>query len=109
VAMNRPSLEKFASAVKAGGIVFINGSLITVRSGRNDVTELVVPVVELARNLGNVKTANIIALSSFVAKSKIVGMKAFKQSVEDEFSTKKKLIPLNMKAIEAGIKAVGQS
>ncbi|MEJ2477377.1 MAG: 2-oxoacid:acceptor oxidoreductase family protein [Desulfobacterales bacterium] len=108
VAMNRPSLEKFAPAVKKGGIIFINESLIDIRSGRADVNELPVPVVELARDLGNVKTANIIALASFVAKSKIVGMDAFKASVEEEFSNKKKLIPINMQAIETGIKAAAE-
>ncbi|MEJ2097557.1 MAG: 2-oxoacid:acceptor oxidoreductase family protein, partial [Deltaproteobacteria bacterium] len=39
VAMNRPSLEKFAPAVKKGGIIFINESLIDIRSGRADVNE----------------------------------------------------------------------
>ena len=108
VAMNRPSLEKFAPAVKPGGIIFINGSLITVRSGRDDIIELIVPVVEIARDMGNVKTANIIALSSFVAKSKIVGLEAFKASVKEEFAVKKKLIPINLQAIEEGIKAAEQ-
>ena len=32
VAMNRPSLEKFAPTMQAGGTVFINGSLISVES-----------------------------------------------------------------------------
>jgi len=109
VAMNRPSLEKFASAVKPGGIIFINGSLINIRSGRNDVIELIVPVVEIARDMGNVKTANIIALSAFIAKSNIVGMEAFKASVKEEFAAKQKLIPLNMKAIELGVNAAAQS
>ncbi len=105
VAMNRPSLEKFSPAVQAGGTVFINGSLIPVGSGRDDVDELNVPVVEIAKELGNVKTANIIALAAFVARSGIVSMDALKASVKEEFSQKQKLIPLNMKAIEAGIEA----
>ena len=41
-------------------------------SGRDDVDELNVPVVEMAKELGNVKTANIIALAAFVARSGIV-------------------------------------
>jgi 2-oxoglutarate ferredoxin oxidoreductase subunit gamma len=109
VAMNRPSLEKFAPKVKTGGIIFINRSLIKIGSGRNDVTELIVPVVEIARDMGNVKTANIIALASFVAKSEIVGIETLKASVKEEFAAKKKLIPVNMKAIEEGIKAINQS
>jgi len=108
VAMNRPSLEKFAPTVQKDGIVFINGSLISVGSGRDDVDELVVPVVEIAKELGNIKTANIIALAAFVARSGIVSLDALKGSVEEEFAQKQKLIPLNMKAIEAGVSAAGK-
>ncbi len=105
VAMNRPSLEKFAPAVQKGGIIFINGSLISVNSGRDDVEELVVPVVEMAKELGNVKTANIIALAAFVARSGVVGIEALKGSIKEEFARKQKLIPMNMQAVDAGIQA----
>ena len=37
VAMNRPSLEKFASTVKSGGVIFINSSIISIDAGREDV------------------------------------------------------------------------
>ena len=105
VAMNRPSLEKFAPAVQKGGIIFINGSLISVNSGRDDVDELVVPVVEMAKELGNVKTANIIALAAFVARSGVVGIEALKGSIKEEFARKQKFIPMNMQAVDAGIQA----
>jgi len=105
VAMNRPSLEKFAASVKPGGIIFINGSIISIPSGRDDVQELVVPVIEIARDLGTVKAANVVALAAFVAKSGIVRIDTLKASIETEFSARKKLIPLNMKAVEAGIHA----
>ena len=105
VAMNRPSLEKFAPSMQGGGTVFINGSLISVDSGREDVDELNVPVVEIAKDLGNTKTANIIALAAFVARTGIVKIDSLKESVKEEFSRKEKLIPLNMKAIDAGIEA----
>ncbi len=107
VAMNRPSLEKFASTVKPGGVIFINGSLISIPSGRDDVRELIVPVIEIARDLGTVKAANVVALAAFVAKSGMVSIEALKASIEEEFAAKKKLIPLNMKAVEEGIKAAG--
>ena len=108
VAMNRPSLEKFASSVKPGGIIFINGSLISIRSGRDDVQELIVPVIEIARDLGTVKAANVVALSSFVARSQIVKISTLKASVKEEFAARKNLIPLNMKAVDMGIQAAGQ-
>jgi 2-oxoglutarate ferredoxin oxidoreductase subunit gamma len=105
VAMNGPSLEKFAPTVKTGGIVFINSSLISFGSNRSDVDELKVPVMELAKAVGNVRAANIVALAAFVARSGIVPIERLKHCIEEEFSKKAKLIPLNMKAVDAGVKA----
>ncbi len=105
VAMNRPSLEKFASTVKPGGVVLINKSLISETSGRSDVDELAIPIIEIAKELGNVKAANIVALAAFVARSKIVDLALLENAVKDKFQQKKKLIPLNLKALEEGKKA----
>jgi 2-oxoglutarate ferredoxin oxidoreductase subunit gamma len=105
VAMNRPSLEKFAPTVKKGGVVFVNASIIPIGSGRSDVDELRVPIIELAQELGNVKAANIVALAAFVARSRIVSFDALIAAVKDKFADKAKLIPLNLQALEAGRRA----
>ncbi len=105
VAMNGPSLEKFAPVVKPGGIVFVNSSLVPFESNREDVDELRVPVVEIAKEVGSVKAANIVALSAFVARSKIVSMDTLRECVKEEFARKEKLIPMNLEAIAAGEKA----
>jgi len=109
VAMNRPSLEKFAPFVKPGGVIFINSSIISIEAGRDDVDVLKVPIIELAKDLGNVKAANIIALAAFVVRSKIVDFELLKESVREKFADKEKLIPLNMKALEEGRKAALKS
>ncbi len=105
VAMNRPSLEKFAPVVKPGGVILINSSLIPVRSNRDDVDELIIPATSIADEIGSVKAANIVALAAFVARSKIVNFDTFRSCVEEEFSKKPKLIPLNMLAIDKGKEA----
>jgi len=103
VAMNRPSLEKFAKDVKPEGIIMINSSLIPTRSGRDDITELIVPANETAVELGSVKCANIIALSAFAAKSKVVDMDILRKCVKEQFAAKPKIIPLNMDAFDKGM------
>jgi len=103
VAMNRPSLEKFANDVKPGGVILINSSLIPTRSNRTDITELIVPANDSAIQVGSVKCANIIALSAFAAKAGVVDMDILRHCVMDEFSAKPKIIPLNMKAFDAGV------
>jgi len=105
VAMNRPSLEKFAPAVKSGGIIFINSSIISIDAGRDDVDVLKVPIIEIAKELGNVKAANIVALAAFVSRSQVVDFERLRESVKVKFASKEKLIPLNRKALEEGQKA----
>lgn len=108
VAMNRPSLEKFARNVKPGGIVFINSTLIPVRSNRTDVDELVVPVNDIAIEAGSVRAANIVALSAFAERSRVVDMDILKTCVKEEFASKPKIIPLNMTAFDEGVKIAGK-
>lgn len=105
VAMNRPSLEKFAPAVKPGGVILVNSSLIPIDSGREDVDEVRIPVNDIAVRLGSVRSANIVALSAFVARTGLVSMDTLRDCVEAEFSKKKKLIPMNLAAVKEGQKA----
>ncbi|MDJ0802779.1 MAG: 2-oxoacid:acceptor oxidoreductase family protein [Desulfobacterales bacterium] len=106
VAMNRPSLEKFAPVVKPGGVVLINSTLIPVRADRDDVDELAIPVNDLALEAGSVRSANVVALAAFTARSGVVPLEALRRAVEMEFARKAKLIPLNMDAFDRGVRAV---
>lgn len=109
VAMNRPSLEKFAPVVQAGGVVLINSTLIPVRSGRGDVDELAIPVNDLAVAAGSVRCANIVALAAFVARSGVVALDTLRAAVEKEFERKRKLIPLNLDAFNRGVNAAART
>ncbi len=109
VAMNRPSLEKFANDVKPGGVILINSSLIPTRSNRRDIVELIVPANDAAIKVGSVKCANIIALSAFAARAKLVDMEVLRDCVKEEFSAKPKIIPLNMKAFDEGVQIANKS
>lgn len=106
IAMNLPSLEKFKDAVKPGGVILVNESMIPATSGRDDVDEVRVPIVELAKEAGNVKTANIVALAAFVEKTKVVKMETLVKVIKDKFAAKPAMLPLNLTAMEAGQKAV---
>ena len=109
VAMNRPSLEKFAPTVKPKGVIMINSSLIPVEADRADCDILKVPAVDIANELGNARAANIVALAAFSERTRMVPIGNLKQAVEQEFDKRPKLIPLNLAAVEAGIKAAGDS
>lgn len=106
VAMNRPSLEKFAPLVKPSGVVVINSSLISIGAGRDDVDEIQIPANDIAKEIGSVKTANVVALAAFVARSNIVEFDLLRECVRKQFAGREKLIPINLEALDQGRKAV---
>jgi 2-oxoglutarate ferredoxin oxidoreductase subunit gamma len=105
VAMNRPSLEKFAPSVRPGGVILVNSSLIAVGSGRSDVDELRVAVNEIAEAAGSARSANIVALAAFAARSGIVDPEVLKACIAEEFAKKPNLIAVNLEAFEQGTRA----
>jgi 2-oxoglutarate ferredoxin oxidoreductase subunit gamma len=69
------------------------------------VDEIAIPVNEIAIEAGSIRSANIVALAAFVARSGIVPIDALRESIKKEFARKAKLIPLNMDAIDRGVRA----
>jgi 2-oxoglutarate ferredoxin oxidoreductase subunit gamma len=108
IAMNRPSLVKFAPFVKPDGVILINSSLIPIESGRKDVDQIKVPVTEIAKNIGNVRSANIVALGAFTERSQLIDFEVVRECVKEEFADKPNFIPLNMEALEQGRKVARQ-
>lgn len=102
VVFNRPSLDKFAPRVKAGGVLVINSSLIDAVSGRNDITELLVPANDIAIKAGSVKTVNMIMLGAFVGASGVVDYDSLREVVLQKMGRKKEFLEMNYEAIDAG-------
>ena len=66
IAMNKPSLFKFESRVKEGGIIIINSSLTDIKAKRQDVKAYYNDANDIALEAGNVRTANIAVLGAYV-------------------------------------------
>ena len=106
IAMNKPSLYKFVDKVRPGGTVIVNRSLIPDHVERNDVDVIYIDAGALALEAGNAKTANIVVLGAYLAKSGIVSKELAAKVIEDKFARKPKVIPANLKALELGFAAV---
>ena len=109
VAMNRPSYDKFAPLVKPGGVILSNSTLVPVSLERDDLDEVRIPVSEIAKDVGNIRAANIVAVSAFTARSGILDLDALRQAVRDEFAKKPQMIDINMAAVDAGIQHAGEA
>jgi 2-oxoglutarate ferredoxin oxidoreductase subunit gamma len=102
IAMNQPSAVKFQHHIQSGGLFFINSSLVDVELVRGDIEIVSVPANRIADGLGNPRAANMIMLGAFTKKSGLVKLDSVKDALKQTLSSKKKLIEINEKALEAG-------
>ena len=105
VVMNRPSLEKFGPAVKPGGILIINSTLIPDTSKRTDIDILRVPCNQLAIDLGSPQSANMVALGAFVKKAGIVDVDRTRELIGKYFASNPKIAEFNCAAFDQGVEA----
>ncbi len=102
IAMNKPSLDKFVSKVKKGGLIIVNSSLIKDKVERDDVKVLYINANEIALEAGNAKTANIVVLGAFIKMTGILKAEDVKNTIEKIFANKPKVIPMNKVAFDLG-------
>ncbi len=103
VAMNSPSLFTFQNKLSAGGTIFINSSIIEVRPNRSDIKVCAIPCADIAQELGNSKTANIIMMGTFINKTNLVSTEMYLKTLESIMGSKKKAAAeVNRRAFVAG-------
>ena len=106
VAMNEPSLDKFESKVKPGGVLVINSSIIDRKSVRDDIKVVYCDAAGIAEQVGNPKGANVAILGALMANFDIVGEDKMADAIKLELGEKKmKFLEGNMKAYRAGMEA----
>ena len=103
VAMNRPSLDKFESHVKPGGVLVINSSIIDRKAERDDIQVVYCDANGIAESVGNPKGANVAILGALMEKAPVVSNEILGEAIRIELGEKKaKFLEGNMKALEAG-------
>jgi len=102
VAMNFPSLEKFEPTVRQGGFVFVNSSLVAESVKRTDVTEVRVPTLELAREVGAERAPNMVMVGALVARAGLLSLEETVRGMMAATKGKERFYDLNRKAIERG-------
>lgn len=106
VIMNLPSLKKFEPAMEKGGLLLYNTSLIDAKPERTDIKVVPIPCNEIAETLGNSRVANMVMLGAIIAATNVITLDSAMEALKDVFGEKKAdLLPLNRKAMEAGMDA----
>src|SRR5690554_3963200 len=103
VVFNNPSLEKYESLVKPGGLLVINESLVTLLTHRTDITIINIPGTSLATDLGEVRLTNMLLLGALLAQRPIVSMEMAKKVLLEKLGeSKAHLHDVNLTALERG-------
>ena len=104
IVMNEQAFAKYVEDVKEGGILLANACRITDPEIEQEVTLISAPVDDLALEVGNAKTANIILIGILIGATGIVSEEAFKLSLEEKFKAKKpEILEMNLKALAKGL------
>ena len=103
VVLNNPSMEKYESLIKAGGVLVANSSLVSAPSHRPDITYVPVPASDIATQLGDVRMANMVALGALAEATKILPVEAIRQALQDHLPERKRyLLEPNQRAVQEG-------
>jgi len=104
IVLNQPSLDKFESAVKAGGLLMYDSTSIIKVPTRTDIHIAAIPASEEAVKLKNTKTLNMIVLGAFIERSNVVAMTAVMQALKQVLPERHHhLLPLNEHALRRGM------
>ncbi len=100
---NNPSLEKFESLIRPGGVIIINSSVVTAQPTRKDVELLSIPATDIAIELGDARTQNLVMVGAYVGRTGLLSPEDVKRTAEKKLGAKRpELIPLNNEAFQRG-------
>jgi len=105
IALNKPSLDKFAPWVRRGGSSSTTLLLLTLPPERTDVRVLAVPANKIANELGDLRIANMVALGAYLATTRVVGSDTVLDALKKVLPERRhNLIPLNRQRLRAVLK-----
>lgn len=76
VVMNRPSLTRFGPAVRTGGLLFVNASMIEEVPAYPGVGAVPVDALRLAEEAGDARVANMVMLGAVIGLTAVVSLSA---------------------------------
>ena len=107
IVLNQQSMDKFESRVKPGGVLIYDPNGITHEPTRKDINIYKVEGTALAAEAGNPKIFNMIILGGFLKVKPIVKLDNVEKGLQKSLPARHhKMIPMNIEAIQMGMKHV---
>lgn len=100
--MDERSLAEYQDLMDKDGTLIINSSMVQSEPQADCAKIVKVPFYDMAQELGNAKTVNMVALGYVLKYLPEIKLETVIEEVRKAFAAKEKLIPLNIKAVETG-------
>ena len=103
IVMNLPSLDKYESTVKPGGMIFVDSTLIEKEVSRTDVTVVRVPATQMASENGMTTLANMILTGRILKELGEYDEESVNKALKQVVSVKHpEMFDFNVKALTLG-------
>ncbi len=101
--MNLPSLDKYESLVRPGGVLVINELLVDRASTRTDLQLIPVRANEEAEELGDKRLANVVMLGALLQRLPVLSLQAVGELLDKHIPAhRRNLLQANLKALQRG-------
>lgn len=110
IGLNLPSVDKYEGLIKKDGILVANQSLMNRELQREDIIGLMIPVSEIAEELGNKQMANMVAVGALLAHLPVLSVGIIEKALKDHLPPRKQQwIPANSAALQRGFEFANQA
>jgi len=103
IILNELSFRRFGESIREDGLLVVNASLVEVGdyAATHPVRLLSVPATQKAAELGDVRSANVFALGTFLEASGLCSTESMREAMRERFGEGPGL-EINLRAFEAG-------
>jgi 2-oxoglutarate ferredoxin oxidoreductase subunit gamma len=104
VALNQPSIDKFARSIRPGGVLIYNTNMCPRGCQREDIIQIAVPMNEIASEIGSMIVLNMLATGIIIGKTNIIKYETLEGNLTSFLKEKNPdLLAKNLAAIQRGI------
>lgn len=102
LALAQVAYDKYVSTIKEDAILIYDSGMVT-ETKKSKAKQYGYPLSEIAKELGNIAVANIIAIGIIVKMTGLVKKESVIKVIEDRFAGREKIIELNKNAFMKGL------
>ena len=109
VALNQPSIDKFAPSIRPGGLLIYNTNMCPHGCKRDDITKIAIPMNDIASEIGSMIVLNMLATGIIIGKTGIIKYETLEKDLTSFMQEKNPdLLAKNLTAIKRGIEIAKQ-